>query len=401
MKCKRKLSERKNFFFVDFSFYCVIIKIVQENLYFRRVYFIMLNRKFLLTAGAVVLLAACGSKSTSTSSNTNSTAANKFSIVMVTDGKLDDKSFNQSSWEAMQEWGKETGRKKGKDGYNAIESAGQSEFANNFNTAVKDKYDLIYGTGFTLLDAITKAAAENPNNHFVSIDSVIDAKYTNGASLLFAEEEAAYLAGIAAAKTTKTNHIGYIGGVENATLIHFEAGFIAGAKSVNKDIVVDTQYVGSFSDAAKGKTIANTMYASGADIIYGAAGGAGLGIFSAATDLMQADSSKSLWVVGVDLDQHEQGKYKVGGQEKSVTLTSTLKKVGEALVQFAKQTEKEGFKTGVTTYTLKNGGVDLTDGQLTDAIKADVKTAKQAIIDGKIKVPNTREDLKTFLEGLK
>lgn len=361
----------------------------------------MLNRKFLLTAGAVVLLAACGSKSTSTSSNTNSTAANKFSIVMVTDGKLDDKSFNQSSWEAMQEWGKETGRKKGKDGYNAIESAGQSEFANNFNTAVKDKYDLIYGTGFTLLDAITKAAAENPNNHFVSIDSVIDAKYTNGASLLFAEEEAAYLAGIAAAKTTKTNHIGYIGGVENATLIHFEAGFIAGAKSVNKDIVVDTQYVGSFSDAAKGKTIANTMYASGADIIYGAAGGAGLGIFSAATDLMQADSSKSLWVVGVDLDQHEQGKYKVGGQEKSVTLTSTLKKVGEALVQFAKQTEKEGFKTGVTTYTLKNGGVDLTDGQLTDAIKADVKTAKQAIIDGKIKVPNTREDLKTFLEGLK
>lgn len=358
----------------------------------------MLNRKVLLTAGAALLLAACGAKSSSTTTDSGSNNK-KFSIVMITDGKVDDRSFNQSSWEAMQEWGKETGRKKGTEGFNYIESAGDSEFATNFNTAIKAKYDLIFATGFTLSEAINKAAKENPDSKFVAVDAVIDAAQTNGASLLFAEQESAYLAGIAAAKTTKTNHVSYIGGVETETLIHFEAGFVAGVKSVNKDIKVDVEYVGSFSDAAKAKTLANTMYASGSDVIYAAAGGAGLGVFASATDLVKADSSKQIWVIGVDKDQQEEGK--VGDTTRSVTLTSTLKKVGEVIVQFAKETEKNGFKTGVTTYTLKDGGVDLTDGQLSDAIKSEVKKAKEEIVAGKISVPNNRADLETFLNNLK
>ncbi|NEW62689.1 BMP family ABC transporter substrate-binding protein [Granulicatella sp. zg-ZJ] len=356
-----------------------------------------------MSAAAVLLLAACGNKSASNSmekTTAGEKAAKKFSIVMVTDsGGVDDKSFNQSAWTAMQAWGKEHGREKGAEGYNYIQSSGEKDYATNFKKAVSAKYDLIFAVGFTLQEAANKATEENKDSHFVTVDSVIKDQYTNGASILFAENESAYLAGIAAAKTTKTNHIGYIGGVKTETLIRFEAGFVAGAKSVNKDITIDRQYVGSFQDAGTGKTIANTMFANGADVIYGAAGASGLGVFTAATDLMQADDSKQLWVIGVDLDQHEQGKYKTkSGEEKSVTLTSTLKKVGEAVVKFAEATEKDGFKSGLTRYTLADGGVDLTDGQLSADVKDAVKKAKQDIIDGKVKAPATEAELDEFLK---
>lgn len=358
------------------------------------------NKLALATLGltSVFVLAACGkSASTTTSSTTGSAAAKKFSVVQISDGGgIDDKSFNQSAWEGLERWGKETGRKKGTEGYNNMIPTGKAEYETIYANAVKAKYDLIFGVGFQLEEVGNKSAETYKDSKFVSVDAVLkDAP--NTASLLFAEHEAAFLAGVAAAKTTKTNHVGYIGGVSSETLIRFESGFTAGVHSVNKDIKVDRQYVGSFADAATAKVQANTMYTSGADVIYAAAGASGLGVFSAATEARTADASKELWVIGVDMDQHKDGEYKTSsGETKSVTLTSTLKKVGDVMVKFIKETEANGFKNGLVRYTLKDGGVDLTDGQLSKEIIAEVKKIKEDIISGKIKVPSTIEELTAF-----
>lgn len=355
-----------------------------------------------LTLASALVLAACGSKNTTQSASSAANNDKKFSVVFITDsGGVDDKSFNQSAWEGFQAWGKETGRSKGVKGYEYIQSTGDKDYANNFSKAVEAKFDLIYAVGFNLNKSVNEFAEKNPDQKFVAVDAVIDAKFKNGASLVFAEQEAAYLAGIAAAKTTKTNHIGYIGGIQTETLIHFEAGFIAGAKSVNKDIKIENQYVGSFQDAAKGKTIADTMFAQGVDVIYGAAGTSGQGVFTSAKEKMEKDDSKKLWVIGVDMDQEADGKYKSpSGKEETVTLTSTLKLVGTTMKNFALETEKNGFKTGTTVYKLKDGGVDLTKGKLTDEIYKEVEAAKAKIIAGEIVPPATLEDLKTFLEKL-
>lgn len=351
-----------------------------------------------VSLAAVALLAACGNSKSSSTEN-KATASKKFSVMQVTDGGgVDDKSFNQSAWEGLQAWGKETGRKKGVEGFNYVQPNGEAQYAQALKGAVSEKYDLIFGVGFQLQEALETAASQNADSKFVAVDAVLK-EGKNTASLVFAEHEAAFLAGVAAAKTTKTSHVGYIGGVENEVLIRFESGFRAGVASVNKNIQVDVQYVGSFSDAPKAKIIANTMFTSGVDVIYTAAGASGLGAFTAAKDALGADASKQLWIVGVDKDQHSEGEYKTAsGETKSVTLTSTLKKVGDVMVQFIKETEKDGFKSGVKRYTLKDGGVDLTDGQLTAEVKAEITKVKESIVSGKVEVPSTRETLKTFLE---
>ena len=135
---------------------------------------------------------------------------------------------------------------------------------------------------------------------------LVVADHKNVESVLFADNEGAYLAGIAAAMQSKTKHVGFVGGVESDTITRFETGFKEGVASVDSSIKVDVQYAGSYSDSAKGKTIAATMYASGADVIYHAAGGSGTGVFSQAKEInekLPADSDKKVWVVGVDRDQ--------------------------------------------------------------------------------------------------
>ena len=173
------------------------------------------------------------------------------------------------------------------------------------SAAQSQGYNLIFGVGFALHDAVSDAAKEHEDVNYVIIDDVIkDQK--NVESVLFADNEGAYLAGIAAAMQSKTNKVGFIGGQTSDTITRFEAGFTAGAKSVKPDIDVQVQYAESFSDAAKGTTIASTMYASGVDVIYQAAGGTGTGVFTAAKEVnekLDADSDKKVWVIGVDRDQ--------------------------------------------------------------------------------------------------
>ncbi|MBY5044580.1 BMP family lipoprotein [Streptococcus agalactiae] len=339
-----------------------------------------------LASIAVLSLAACGHRGASKSGG----KSDSLKVAMVTDtGGVDDKSFNQSGWEGMQAWGKKNGLKKGA-GFDYFQSASESDYATNLDTAVSSGYKLIFGIGLSLHDAIDKAADNNKDVNYVIVDDVIKGK-DNVASVVFADNESAYLAGIAAAKTTKTKTVGFVGGMESEVITRFEKGFEAGVKSVDKSIKIKVDYAGSFGDAAKGKTIAAAQYASGADIVYQVAGGTGAGVFSEAKSrnesLKEADK---VWVLGVDRDQAAEGKYtSKDGKASNFVLASSIKEVGKSVELIATKTSKGKFPGGnVTTYGLKDGGVDIATTNLSDdAVKA-IKEAKAKIISGDIKVPS-------------
>ncbi|HEN2833875.1 TPA: BMP family protein [Streptococcus agalactiae] len=290
-----------------------------------------------LASIAVLSLAACGHRGASKSGG----KSDSLKVAMVTDtGGVDDKSFNQSGWEGMQAWGKKNGLKKGA-GFDYFQSASESDYATNLDTAVSSGYKLIFGIGFSLHDAIDKAADNNKDVNYVIVDDVIKGK-DNVASVVFADNESAYLAGIAAAKTTKTKTVGFVGGMESEVITRFEKGFEAGV----------------FSEAK-----------------------------SRNESLKEADK---VWVLGVDRDQAAEGKYtSKDGKASNFVLASSIKEVGKSVELIATKTSKGKFPGGnVTTYGLKDGGVDIATTNLSDdAVKA-IKEAKAKIISGDIKVPS-------------
>ncbi|HCM88882.1 MULTISPECIES: BMP family protein [Vagococcus] len=338
-----------------------------------------------LALALTLTLTACGgnAKKDDAKKDGGKDSANH-SAALVTDiGGVDDKSFNQSAWEGLQEWGKDNKKEKGKDGFNYYQSTSDADFLPNLNQAINDGFKTIFGIGFKLQPAIEEIAGSKKDNNFVIIDSVVEGK-DNVASVVFKDNEAAYLAGIAAAKTTKSKKVGFVGGQEGEVIGRFDAGFVAGVKSVDPEIKVDVQYAGSFGDAAKGKSIAAAMYKSGVDVIFHASGDTGNGVFSEARDIMKSKPAEPVWVIGVDRDQEEEGKYDGG----NVTLTSTLKGVGTVVKDIATKANEDKFPGGETlVYGLKDGGVDLTKGQLTDDVQKAVDAAKTEIKDGKVEVP--------------
>ncbi|EHI69027.1 basic membrane protein [Streptococcus ictaluri 707-05] len=301
---------------------------------------------------------------------------------------IDDKSFNQSAWEGLKAWGKDNDLEKGK-GFDYFQSANEAEFTTNLDSAVTSGYNLVFGIGFPLHDAVEKAAADNKDTHFAIVDDVIEGK-DNVASITFSDNEAAYLAGVAAAKTTKTKQVGFVGGMEGVVAKRFEKGFEEGVKSVDPSIKVRVTYAGSFADAAKGKTIAAAQYAEGADVIYQAAGGTGAGVFNEAKSVNETrNEADKVWVIGVDRDQMSEGDYtSKDGKKSNFVLTSSIKEVGQALRKVADKTAKGQFPGGkVTTFGLKEGGVNLTTKGLPEDVKEAVEAAKKDIIDGKTSVP--------------
>jgi basic membrane protein A len=350
---------------------------------------------------ALLTLGACGGGNGGGSTDSSGGAAKddaKHSVAIVTDiGGVDDRSFNQSAWEGLQAWGKEHDIKKGTGGYNYIQSNDASEYEQNISQAVTNGFKTVFGIGYLLADPISAAADQNPDTNFVIIDSVIEDK-DNVASATFKDQEAAYLAGVAAAETTKSNKLGFVGGEEGAVIDRFEAGFVQGvkdtAKKLDKDISVDVQYAASFGDPSKGKALAANMYNAGVDIIYHASGGTGQGVFSEAKARNEkADEADKVWVIGVDSDQQNDGKYKSkDGKESNFCLTSTLKGVGAAVQSISTDALNDKFPGGKhLSFGLKDGGVDLTDGYLSDDAKAAVKEAKEKVSAGDIKVPETPE----------
>lgn len=347
-----------------------------------------MNKKIVglgLASVALLGLAACGNRA----SRTDGKAKTDLKVAMVTDvGGVDDKSFNQSAWEGLQAWGKENNLSKG-NGYDYFQSSSESDYTNNLDTAISSGYKLVFGIGYALHDAIEKTAGNHADTNFVIIDDVIEGK-DNVASVTFADNEAAYLAGVAAAKTTKTKKVGFVGGVKSDVITRFEKGFEAGVKSVDDSIQIQVDYAGSFGDAAKGKTIAAAQYAGGADVVYQAAGGTGAGVFSEAKARNEKKKeSEKVWVIGVDRDQKEEGKYtSKDGKSSNFVLASTIKEVGSALKEIANETKDGKFPGGkTTTFGLKDGGVEIAETNLSSDAKKAVKDAKDKIIAGDITVP--------------
>lgn len=313
-----------------------------------------------------------------------------FSTVMITDqGGVDDKSFNQSAWEGIQEWGQANGLEEGVNGYHYLQSNTDSDYITNLNNAISANFDLIFGIGFKLEAAVQQIAEQNPEQHFAMVDANVD--LPNVVSANFKDHEAAFLAGVAAAMSTETNHVGFVGGVESVIIDRFEAGFVEGVKAVNPDVEISVEYVGSFADASQGKQLAAAMYANGADIIFQAAGDSGNGVFSEARDLVTADPSKNIYVIGVDRDQEEEGLVEVDGEERRLTLTSTLKGIGPAVKTLLDEAKAGNFQAGNRVFGLAEDGVGITEGQLSEDVLTALEDYKAQIIAGEIEIPETPE----------
>ncbi|KGR75481.1 BMP family lipoprotein [Ureibacillus manganicus] len=349
----------------------------------------MKKRKFgfamasLLAVGT--LLGACGTKDEGKDNAENK--EDTFSVAMVTDeGGVDDRSFNQSTWEGIEQFGKDNGLTKGNGGYDYLQSESEADYVQNLNSLIQRDFDLIFGVGFKLHNAVVEVAEQRPNAQIAIIDEVVP-DLPNVASIMFNANEASYLAGVAAALETKTGKVGFIGGMEGAIVGGFEAGFAAGVKAANPDVQVFVQYVDSFTDAEKGRSIAALMYDQGADIIFHAAGGSGNGLFTEAKERKQKDPNANVWVIGVDRDQYDDGQVNA---DTNVVLTSVLKQVGVAAQEVAKLAQDGKFPGGeLITYGLADKGVDLADdrGAMSEETKAQVEDFKQQIIDGTIEVP--------------
>jgi len=157
------------------------------------------------------------------------------------------------------------------------------------------------------------------------------------------------------------------------------------------------KYAGAFDKADIGKATAESMYKSGVDVIYHAAGGTGTGVFTEAKNLKKADPDRKVWVIGVDKDQYDEGK--VPGTKQSVTLTSMIKKVDTAVQDLTTKAKEGKFPGGeVITYGLKEGGVDISPSQenLDKDVLKKIEEWKQKIIKGEVKIPATRDELKDF-----
>lgn len=309
--------------------------------------------------------------------------AAQFKVSMVTDQNgIDDRSFNQSAWEGMEKWAESHNFTE--DSINYYQSGQESNYIPNLNTAIQDEADIIYAIGFSLEEALTEIASQNPEQNFGLVDGVID--LDNVVSITFADNEASYLAGVAAALTSKTGKIGFVGGLQAPSILKFQAGYEAGAKSVNPDIQVDVQFAESFSDAGAAQQIASAMFANEIDVIFHAAGNAGNGVNTEARNQLEAGAKEDIWVIGADRDQSEEGEWDGG----NFMLTSTLKELGRAIENESNDVMAGNFHGGEHIISnLESGGVGIVESRLPEAVKEAVSAAKEQIISGEIEVPET------------
>ncbi len=291
-----------------------------------------------------------------------------------------DRSFNDAAGAGLDQAVEELG-------VTGIESTptGDGDRAERVQGLVDEGAGLVVGVGFLFGDSITAVAEADPDTSFAIIDSVVD--LPNVASLVFAENEGSFLVGAAAALKSQTGTVGFIGGVENDLIKKFEAGFAAGVAAVDPDIEVLVNYItqppdfGGFNDPARAKEIAAAQYEAGADVIYSAAGGSGLGAFEAAAE---AGEPGDVWAIGVDSDQYEL----VSPELQPYILTSMLKKVDVATFETIKSFNDGSFAGGVQVFNLASDGVGYsTSGGFVDDIAGELDDFAAQIAAGEIEVP--------------
>jgi basic membrane protein A len=346
-----------------------------------------------LALAAIVSLAAaaCGTEAPGGGGGDGGDdSASDLRIGMALDiGGLNDKSFNDSAYEGLQRAIEEGLISEENTELLEANQTGSNRDDNVVNLADQG-FDLILGIGFAFSEGVAEIAADYPDQNFGIIDgfaTFVAEDPPNIADLTFKEEEGSYLVGIAAAMASESGILGFLGGQEGTGLIEkFEAGFIAGARSVNPDIEVLVEYIGdstqAFADPTAGEALSTSMYDDGADVVYHAAGQSGLGLFPAA---VEADKL----AIGVDADQY----LTASEEEKPHILTSMIKRVDTAVYDTIQQAVDGAFEPGFRVYGLAEDGIGYSDSNpaLTDEMKAAMDEAIQGILAGDITVPTEPE----------
>ncbi|HZF90828.1 BMP family ABC transporter substrate-binding protein [Streptomyces sp.] len=339
-----------------------------------------LTRVAVGVASLALAATACGG----TSGGSNGDGDKNLGLAIAYDiGGKGDQSFNDAAYAGLQkakdEFGYETAD------IEPTEGETDADKEQRLASLAKQGYNPVIGVGFAYGPAMEAVAKDYPDTTFGIVDSVVEGD--NVASLVFAEEQASYLAGVAAAKATKTNTVGFVGGVDIPLIHKFEAGYQQGVEDTSGGKVkVISQYLtqtaeeGGFSSPDKGKAAAEGQIEKKADVVYQAAGLSGQGVIEAA-------AKAKVFAIGVDSDQYKQEALTA---YKEYILTSALKDVGGAVYALAKSVEDGKPLAGTQTFDLKVNGVGLSESNPQYAkiagLKDAVEKAKEGITGGQIKV---------------
>jgi len=294
-------------------------------------------------------------------------------------GKFD-KSFNEGVWNGVKKFTEETGIE-----VMEFEVTNETQREQAMRRMVERGATIVLGVGFAQADAIATVAAENPDVQF----SIIDVFWLDAPNLrqyAFKEHEGSYLVGVAAAHASQTGKVGFVGGMDISLIRKFACGYVGGVKSVNSSATVYQNMTGTtpaaWNDPAKGAELTMSQIDRGADVIYQAAGGTGIGVIQAATDAGKLS-------IGVDSNQN--------GIAPGSVLTSMLKRVDVAAYETFMDAKNDTFSSGVLTLGVAEGGVDWAldannASLITAEMKAAVEQARSDIISGKISVHNYESD---------
>ena len=347
-----------------------------------------------LSALMVTGLVGCGSDN-----NASKSEEGKLKVGMVTDtGTIDDKSFNQGTWEGIKEAEKSFGLET-----TFMQPNGESE--SSYLTEIQNLYDsgykFIVTPGYKFETAIYKAQSQYEDAKFVLIDGepndgndnylVAD----NTVAVYFAEEQSGFIAGVASAVQLQDGDFGFIGGMEIPSVKKFNYGFQQGVAYANEHYGTNVSlkaenivYSGSFSDTALGQQLSAQMYDNGVKAIFTAAAGVNIGVITEAKT--RVANGQEAWVIGVDSDQYDDGIYE---GNKSVVLTSAIKKIDEAAYQIIEDEINGEFPGGqVLTFNAENDGVGIPAEN--PNLKDDTVTKVNEVLDG---IKNGEIEVKTEL----
>jgi basic membrane protein A and related proteins len=308
-----------------------------------------------------------------------------FQGCQVTDtGGIDDRSFNQTVWAGFQRAEDELGIEIAN-----LESNSESDYEPHINTFIEQGCELIVTVGFLLEEATAEAAEANPDQNFGIIDAAPEGAPDNLLGMIFATDEAAFLAGYAAADTTETGIVGTWGGLPIPPVTIFMDGFLAGVEYYNQENGTDVEVLGwdgedgvftnDFDAQDLGANVTSDLLQNGADIIMPVAGPAGLGTATA------IDSFGSGMMIWVDTDGYESTSF------GSIILTSVEKRMDNAVYDIVEQTLNDNFTGGIYEGTLENDGVGLApfhdfEDEVSDGLQAELDEIREGIISGDITV---------------
>ncbi|MEK7331035.1 MAG: BMP family ABC transporter substrate-binding protein [Candidatus Eisenbacteria bacterium] len=340
----------------------------------------MPSRRIVLAAAALAVLAALAAGCARKSEQATTPAAGKAVVGLVFDvGGRGDKSFNDQAYAGLERAQKELGIT-----FHTLETGEGADREAAMRHLAAGDAQLIFGVGFLFTDDIRKLAVEFPAKKFACIDYTVnpgDTLPSNLVALKFKEEEGSYLVGALAGLLTKTNKVGFVGGMQIPLIKKFEAGCVAGVHAVNPRAQVIVKYAGTtgsaFKDPTKGKELGLAEYNQGADIIYHASGSTGLGVFEAARE-------KDKLAIGVDSDQYDEAPGHI--------LTSMVKRVDVAVFDTIRRLLDGQWQSGVKVFGLAEGGVgwvydDRNQALIPDAVKATVDSLRAEIVAGRIVAP--------------